>query len=334
MRQRVRQARDITSSHSSSTGGRVCCSPRPWAADVGPPARIGDPIAPPAGPRYTKRPALRGRDASVTLISHGPPERVAHVLIRLSMLGAVDLRGPDDGELRTVLAQPKRLALLAYLAVATPRAFHSRDTLLAHLWPGLDQEHARAALRQTLYGLRRALGDGVLVTCGDGVIGLDHRHIWCDVTAFDRALDAGNRAEALNVYGGELLAGFHVSGAPDFDRWLDGQRARLAARAAAAAWALAECEERRGNLSGALEWARRLLAINPGDERALRRVVALLDQLGDRVAALRVYREFAQRIAADYAMEPAAETEALIAAIRSRVRSSHPAELHGPESRS
>jgi DNA-binding SARP family transcriptional activator len=244
------------------------------------------------------------------------------VLIRLSILGAVDLRGPEGVELRSVLAQPKRLALLAYLAAATPRGFHSRDTLLAILWPDLDQEHARAALRQTLYGLRCALGDEVLVTCGDSVIGLDHEHVWCDVAAFDHAIEAGNRAEALRLYGGDLLSGFHVPGTPELDRWLDGQRARLATWAATAAWTLAEWEERRGNPRDALEWARRLLAIDAGDERAVRRVVALLDRLGDRIAALRIYREFAQRIATDYAMEPAPETEALISRIRSGVPAS------------
>lgn len=240
--------------------------------------------------------------------------------IRLSLLGAVDLRSPEGDEFRAVLAQPKRLALLAYLAAAHPAGFHSRDTLLALLWPDLNQEHARAALRQALYVLRQALGDRIMVTCGDGVIGLDHRRFWCDVTAFDSALDQGNRAEALALYGGELLAGFHVAGVPEFERWLEGQRARLARRAAAAAWALTECAERRGDLSEALEWAFRLLAINQDDERALREVIVLLDQLGDRIAALRIYSDFTRRIAADYGMEPVPETEALVSAIRNRGR--------------
>lgn len=232
------------------------------------------------------------------------------------MLGAIDLRGAEGGQLHTVLAQPKRLALLAYLAAATPRAFHCRDTLLALLWPDLNQEHARAALRQALYVLRGTLGDSVLVACGDAVIGLDHSRLCCDVMAFDRAIDAGNRVEAMSLYGGELLAGFHVSGAPEFERWLDNERARLAASAATAAWVLTDCEERRGNLIGALEWARRLLSLDRDDERALRRVVSLLDRLGDRMAALRAYHEFARRIAADYEMEPTPETDALISAIR------------------
>lgn len=248
-------------------------------------------------------------------------------MIRLSLLGAVDLRGPEDEELRAILAQPKRLALLAYLAAAHPAGFHSRDTLLALLWPDLNQDHGRAALRQALYVLRHALGEGIMVCCGDGVIGLDHHHVWCDVTAFNRALDQGDRAEALALYGGELLAGFHVVGVREFERWLDGQRVRLAARAAAAAWALTECAKRRGDLSQALEWAFRLLAINQDDERALREVISLLDQLGDRIAGLRMYRDFAHRLVAEYGIEPAPETEALVSAIRARGRQAIRAKL-------
>jgi DNA-binding SARP family transcriptional activator len=252
------------------------------------------------------------------------------MMIRLSLLGTVDLRGPEDEELRTVLAQPKRLALLAYLAIAHPSGLHSRDTLLALLWPELNQEHGRAALRQALYVLRHALGQGIMLSFGDGVIGLDYRHVWCDVRAFHCELDQGRRAEALAHYGGELLAGFHVGGVPEFERWLDGQRVRLAVRAATAAWSLLECAKRRGELNEALEWAFRLLAINQDDERALREVIALLDQLGDRIAAIRMYRAFAHRIAADYGIEPALETKALVSSIRDRGPRPIHAELGDP----
>lgn len=257
-------------------------------------------------------------------------------MIRLSILGAVDLRGSEGGELYGVLGQPKRLALLAYLAAATPRAFHSRDKLLPLFWSGLNQHHARAALRQALYVLRHALGDGVLVTCGDEVIGLNHGRLWCDVIAFDQATDAGDTAAALALYGGDLLAGFHVPDAPEFERWLERERARVAGRAAAAACVLADSAQREGDLTRAAEWASRLLAVSPDDERALRRLVALLHMLGDRAEALRVYRDFARRLAADYEIEPAAETEALISAIRSRgdrsirpdLRAARPAAAH------
>ena len=41
-------------------------------------------------------------------------------MIEFRLLGSVDLKGPE-GTLRSVLAQPKRVALLAYLAVAKPK---------------------------------------------------------------------------------------------------------------------------------------------------------------------------------------------------------------------
>src|SRR2546426_8861371 len=83
------------------------------------------------------------------------------------MLGGLNLLGVGGHELKSVLAQPKRVALLAYLAAATPKRLHRRDSLVALFWPELDQEHARAALRQALHGLRHALGEGVLVSRGD-----------------------------------------------------------------------------------------------------------------------------------------------------------------------
>jgi hypothetical protein len=40
-------------------------------------------------------------------------------MIELRTLGAVSLLGPDGSELQSVLVQPKRVALLTYLAVVS-----------------------------------------------------------------------------------------------------------------------------------------------------------------------------------------------------------------------
>src|SRR5260370_18722313 len=92
-------------------------------------------------------------------------------VVEFRILGALNLLGAGGHELKSVLAQPKRVALLAYLAAATPRRLHRRDSLVALFWPELDQEHARPALRQALHGLRHALGDGLLVTPAADAIG-------------------------------------------------------------------------------------------------------------------------------------------------------------------
>ncbi len=240
-------------------------------------------------------------------------------MIRFHTLGVLDLRGPDGLELRSVLQQPKRLGLLAYLTIASPRRFHRRDSLLALFWPGLDQEHARAALRRSLYFLRAELGPDVVSGRGDDELEVPEAALWCDATALDRALDEGQAEEALGLYRGPLLEGLYVTGASaDYQDWLDRERVRLRERAAAAARSLVDRSEADGRLADAAQWARRALDLSPDDESALRRLLALLDRVGDRSAALRAYDQFVRRMAQEFELDPSAETSALVDVIRAR----------------
>ena len=241
-------------------------------------------------------------------------------MIELRMLGRLSLTGADGREVRTLLGQPRRFALLAYLAAATPLGFHRRDTLLALFWPELDQEHARTALRQALRVLRTALGSGVLVKRGDEEVGLDFGQVWSDVAALERAVNAGEWLEATDLYHGPLLEGFFISDGPEFERWLETERARLRETASRAAQALIEQCESRGNLTTAAHWARRAVELAPNDEALVRRLISVFDHHGDRASALQAYQAFAQRLAAEYEAEPAAETQALVAAVRARER--------------
>src|SRR5690349_6414495 len=161
-------------------------------------------------------------------------------MIEMRTLGAVDLRSADGRAVGTILAQPKRLALLAYLAVARPHGFHRRDTLLALFWPELSTEASRAALRKAVHVVRRALGAEAVPGRGDEELALAEGSVWCDVLAFERALEERRWSDALEMYRGDLLDGFYISGAPEFERWVDRERTRCRDRAAEAAWTLAE----------------------------------------------------------------------------------------------
>ena len=94
-------------------------------------------------------------------------------MIELTLLGLQTVRDSNGRELGSLAAQPKRFALLAYLAVSGSGGFHRRDTLAAMFWPDLDQFAARRALRNTLYHLREVLGDGALITQGDDALAID-----------------------------------------------------------------------------------------------------------------------------------------------------------------
>ncbi len=242
-------------------------------------------------------------------------------MIELRTLGALEANSAGGTPLRSVLAQPRRLALLSYLALASPRGFHRRDTLFALFWPEHDTEHARHALRQSLYFLRHALGATAIISRGDEELAVAPDQLRCDAAEFERAIDEGRLEAALALYRGDLLPGFHISDAPDFERWLDQERARLRGRAREAGWALADARERDGDAAGAVKAAQAAAALAPTDEAAICRLVLLLARLGDRTAAVRAYEAFARHLQQEYELLPSEQTRALLAGIRAKTAS-------------
>lgn len=215
-----------------------------------------------------------------------------------------------------MLAQPKRLGLLIYLALAEPAGFQRRDTLLALFWPEFDTESARRALRQSLHFLRSHLGADLLQGRGDDAVGIAPGGLWCDVLAYREALAAGRLAEALELRRGEFLAAFHVrDAAPEFEEWLAEQRARLQQSAVGAARTLAKADEEAGQLVRALHWARRAHELAPTDNGAARAVMRLAHAVDDRHGALEVYETLVRRLR-DRGAEPDRETRALAEVIR------------------
>lgn len=239
-------------------------------------------------------------------------------MIRLRLLGPLALEHEDGTAIRSVLAQPKRLALLAYLAVPHPPSRRSRDELVGLFWPERDDEHARTNLRQTLYRVRRSLGKGVLVGKGRERVGADPDRLWCDAAAFTAAVEDARSEDALELYRGAFLEGFHLEGAPEFERWVDRERRRLRLQAVDAAWDLTDRTMERGDPDAARRWADRALRLAPYDGRALRRYLALMDRLGQPASAVRAYEAYAARLQEDLELEPAPETRALIEQVRRR----------------
>ena len=208
------------------------------------------------------------------------------------------------------------MALLAFLAAATPRGFHRRDKLLALFWPESDAPHARAALSQALHVVRAALGEHAIIAQGDDELALNADVIQCDVALFEAALDAGRPAEALALFRGELLDGFFVPGAPEFEHWLDRERSRLRHRASEGCWALADSMAATGRVVDAERWAKQAADLLPADEAVVRRLMRFLHGLGDRAAAVRAYELFVSALEAEYELEPSTETRALATTIR------------------
>lgn len=242
-------------------------------------------------------------------------------MLTLRLLGSLDLQSSDGLPCASVLSQPKRAALLAYLTLAAPGGFVRRDTLLGLLWPDSDTKRGRAALRQAIRFLRKHLGDEVVTSRGDEEVGVTG--VACDAVDLRRAIARGDLATAVALYRGELLPGFFVDGADELDRWLHAERDQLRRSAAAAAVTVAERSASSGDMTAALGHAERAVSWSGDDETSTRMLMLKFDAAGHRSAALRIYDQHARQLKADLDADPSPELQQL--ALRMRAERGQPA---------
>ncbi len=235
--------------------------------------------------------------------------------LRLRTLGGLAVeRNPPLGP--GAAAQRRPLALLALLAAASERGV-SRDKLLACLWPESSQEKARHLLTQTLYALRRDLhAQGLFL--GSNELKLNPRVLSTDVQEFEAALTQGELERAVALYHGPFLDGFFLSGAPEFERWTDGERARLAQCLGRACEALATAATARGDHPAAVEWCRRLTALDPLNSRYALGLVKALAATGDRAGALRYARTHADLLRTELGAAPDEAFTATVSELRAQ----------------
>ena len=207
-------------------------------------------------------------------------------MFKLITFGGLHL---DASRPATVSAYRRSVALLVVVAASKARGI-SREKLTALLWPESDEERGRHALAQTLYRLRQDVGTSAIE--GTTSLRLVPEAIWIDCVEFERLLDDGAWEQAAALYAGPFLDGFYLPGAPDFQRWVEEERARLAARHRDALERLAEEAALRGRHDREAEWWRRLAALAPLDPRIATRLMQALANAGDVAAALRHARVY------------------------------------------
>lgn len=243
-------------------------------------------------------------------------------MIDLRMLGEIRLRADDGTEVDSLLRQPKRLALFAYLASPAPGTWHRREMLLALFWPELDSAHARTSLRNGLYVLRQALGESTIRNRGDDEISIDPQLVTTDLATVWAALKSSEPEGALSHYQGELLPGLYPPDCDGFQRWLDSERTRLKVAVTTSAMSHIEKLDREGKRPEALLIARRVMDIQTHDETVVRRVMELLESMGDKAGALAVFANYRNLLASDFDADPAPETFA----VSNRLRAEAPLE--------
>ena len=218
----------------------------------------------------------------------------------LRLLGGFAVYGPDGAP---VLGLPQRraVAALALLAVAGDVGC-TRDRIIALLWPDSDEAHGRHCLRDSLHAIRLFLGPDAISSTGE-TLRLNGA-VTTDVRQFATALAAGNRAAAVLAYRGPLLDGLHVDGVPEYERWLDAERARLLRECCEALEHLAEAAERDGRWREAAQWWGRAVELDPFNTAWVVRRMWSLTRGGDRANALKDGEAHRVRLEQELELEP------------------------------
>lgn len=231
----------------------------------------------------------------------------------LRVLGGFALVGPSGEPVRG-LTQPRAEALLAVLAVSGDLGC-TRDRILGLLWPEIDESRGRHSLSVVLHAVRQVLGADAVLAAGETLL-LNPAVITSDIQQFTRSLAATPLSDALQSYRGPLLDGFHLDGAPEFERWIDSARTRLCREFGEAVERLATRAESAGAWAEAAKWWTRAVEHDPHNTRVVIRLMRALASAGDRANALREAEAHRLRLLKELELPPEPELLAEVARIR------------------
>lgn len=215
----------------------------------------------------------------------------------------------------------KAQALLVYLAsVSRPQ---SRDLLANLFWGESSQERAMANLRDALHLLHKHLEPVLHIT--RETVGLNpEARPWLDAVEMESALELAHEREggidaeialsleqAVKLYQGDFLEGFHLRNAPDFEHWLVVERERLRQAVLDALSELVEFHLAQGSYKVGIRFARRILQLEPLMEAGQRQLMRLLVASGQPGIALAAYQSYQQMLISELGVEPTEETREL-----------------------
>lgn len=233
-----------------------------------------------------------------------------------------------DGKPATITRR-KAVALLAFLALSDH--VQSRATIAALLWPDLDEDGARNALRSTLPTLTQ-LTEFEWLEIDRTNLSIKSEFVWSDVQVFLQALiqvrlhvheDADLCAacvhtleEVVSLYRDDFLAGFSLVDSVEFDRWQTTKREWLHQEYVQALRHLGEYHS-ISHPDLAMKYTHRWLETDSLNESAHRLLMRLYALNGQRAEALRQYQECERILDEELATPPEEETTRLYELIRS-----------------
>ncbi|MBW3622685.1 MAG: AAA family ATPase, partial [Armatimonadetes bacterium] len=237
--------------------------------------------------------------------------------LTIELLGGLAVRSDDEVVAR--FRTQKTAVLLAYLATYLHRQ-HAREELVDLLWPDADLDAGRTSLRTALASLRKQLEppgtpEGRILMADRLHVQLNPEAVTTDLLTLERAsktaANAADPAEriaslihAAEQYRGHLLPGF-------YEDWTLRERERYQSLYVELLRELVSELERSGDFSRALDYAQRIVAVDPLIEEAHADLLRLYAATGQYSAMTRQYRELERVLRQNLGSPPSERTQAL-----------------------
>ncbi len=234
--------------------------------------------------------------------------------IELYLLGPVLVK--NNGKPVVGFESRKALALLCYLAEQNQPV--SRDELTQIFWGNKSTERGRSNLSRVLHNNTRLL-PGCLVITRETVQFAPSVTTFVDVNFFRELIMRKGIAallEAVALPHGDFMEDMVIANCAEFDNWLTTEQEMWRQQIAMGLSTLIAHYRNSGDYEQGLEFALRLLRLDPWREEAHREVMMMLALSGQRTAALAQYEKCCRILNTELGVAPSAETTALYYRIR------------------
>jgi DNA-binding SARP family transcriptional activator len=236
-------------------------------------------------------------------------------MLHVSVLGEHAIIDDTTGGVRS--CSSRTVALVAFLAAhaGSPQA---RQRIAGLFWPDSTDAQALTNLRRELHHLRHVLGDddSLVVTSRD-LCWRDSETCRVDLRIFGieraaaLAADAAGDSDGVLAHAGAAIAAYRGGLLPGgYDDWLLEARSELERQCVDLCDLACAARARTGDLTGAVDAARRRIQLQPLEEIGYRTLMQLQADLGDRAGAVSTYHHCASVLERELGVIPDPATRA------------------------